>query len=597
MTFEYPQKFLNQDLFVTIGVSDNEDSSSDIIKVSVTDDWVPELIKTLPDVTLNEGETLKNVFDLDDYFTDPDKDALFYSFGETHVDVKIYDDHTVDIASLSEWSGTDTVTFRAEDPIGALAEDTILVTVKPINDPPTISGVPDLIVHFDYDYEFNLASYIHDKDNKTDQLRILTSDLEHIRFYENDHMLMVLNYPESMNGMTVRVTITVTDGIGSDTQVINITITDDYPPELVTNLPDIEFEEDTEIRRIFDLDNFFFDLDGDSLYYSYGHSNIIVTINSDNTVNFAAELNWYGIEIVKFRAIDPKGALTEDTIIVTVLPVNDAPIIQEIPSQEGKVGEMWVLDLTNYIEDVDNNITELELNVDSELVVISGLNLVFYANKPVSTDITLIVSDGDANTLQTFSLEFIAGESVVSVSDVFYWSILIIIIILILAFAVVYKKYKGSYLVEEVFLIHEDGTLLFHRSTRKHKSIDDDVLSGMLTAVQDFIKEGFSYDTPDQFPHAPSPYREARKINEWQVQQLKLEDHNILIERGNYAYIAIIFKGTSGWGLNRSVIKIMKDIEANYGDVLKDWSGRISKLKGIDKYIEPLIIENIQTKK
>ena len=75
----------------------------------------------------------------------------------------INNDHSVDISSYSEWSGIDTITFRAEDPIGALAEDTILVTVLPVNDPPKISGVPDLIVHYDYDYEFDLTTYITDK--------------------------------------------------------------------------------------------------------------------------------------------------------------------------------------------------------------------------------------------------------------------------------------------------------------------------------------------------------------------------------------------------------------------------------------------------
>ncbi|MCK5560047.1 MAG: PKD domain-containing protein [Thermoplasmata archaeon] len=591
VTYEYPISYLNQDVFVTITVSDSEDTSVDIIKISVTDDWVPELVEKLPDVVLEEGTIKENVFDLDDYFVDPDMDSLFYSYGETHVNVTINNDHTVDIASLSEWFGVDTVTFRAEDPIGALAEDTILVTVIPVNDAPTISGVPDLIVHYDYDYEFDLTSYIHDKDNDTSDLRVYTSDLDHIRFDDNSPMQIIVHYPLSMLGMTVPVTITVTDGIGSNAQVISITVSDDHPPELWNPLPDIEFEEDTELLRVFDLDNFFFDLDGDSLYYSYGYRNVFVSINDDNTVNFAAEPDWYGIEIVKFRAEDPEGALAEDTIVITVLPINDAPVVNDIPDQEGMVDEMWVLDLTYYLEDVDNNITELEINIDSDLVVVNGLKLVFYSERATSKEITMVVSDGDEYTIHTFNVNFIAGESVVTVSELFYWSILIIVIIIVVSLVVVVRKYKGNYKVEDIFVIHEDGTLLLHKTRRKKAAMDDDILSGMLTAVQDFIKEGFAYDAPDQFPHAPSPYREARKIDEWQLHQLKLEDHNILIERGASSYIAIIFTGTSGWRLERSIKQAIKGIEGKYGDILGKWSGRMSSLKGIDKFIEPLLSE------
>ena len=42
---------------------------------------------------LEEGEMKLNVFDLDEYFDDPDEDSLFYSFGETHVSVNINENH------------------------------------------------------------------------------------------------------------------------------------------------------------------------------------------------------------------------------------------------------------------------------------------------------------------------------------------------------------------------------------------------------------------------------------------------------------------------------------------------------------------------
>src|SRR3989304_39569 len=106
----------------------------------------PVLDLELPDVVMVEGERRVGVFDLDDYFTDPDQDALFYSGGYTHLNVTIHANHSVDVEAQSNWFGWEQVTFRAEDPTGAIAEDTIIITVLPIDDPPTIGNVPNLTV-------------------------------------------------------------------------------------------------------------------------------------------------------------------------------------------------------------------------------------------------------------------------------------------------------------------------------------------------------------------------------------------------------------------------------------------------------------------
>src|SRR4030067_415752 len=104
---------------------------------------------TPPDPVRGEGERRVGVFDLDDYFTDPDLDALFYSGGYTHLNVTIHANHYVDVEAHSNWFGWEQVTFRAEDPTGAIAEDTIIITVLPIDDPPPIRNGPNPPPRFD----------------------------------------------------------------------------------------------------------------------------------------------------------------------------------------------------------------------------------------------------------------------------------------------------------------------------------------------------------------------------------------------------------------------------------------------------------------
>jgi hypothetical protein len=593
VSFNYPESMVGRELYVTIIVSDGIGEGKEIIKVTVTDDWVPKVIEKLPDVILYEGAVIKNVFNLNDYFIDPDEDSLYYSYGETHVSVVIHKNGSVDVSSISEWSGIDTVTFRAEDPIGALAEDTIRVIVLPVNDPPVISGVPDLIVHFDYDYEFDLSNYIRDKDNNSYELKIFTNDHGHIRFDSNNNMIMIINYPESMNEMTVPVTITVSDGIASSSQVILITISDDYPPEVYKPLPDIEFDEDTKLIEFFDLDDYFFDLDGDSLYYTYGFTNIFVEINDDNTVNFGSTLNWYGIETITFRATDTHGAIAEYTIKATVIPVNDAPEISDIPAQKGMVEEMWVLDLAPFLADVDNNITELKILVDSEFVVVSGLTLVFYSERPVDKNLEIVVSDGEKNSTRTFNVTFSEGEQLIPVSRLFNWSIILILLILISCFLVVFRRYRGSFTVEEAFLFYENGRLIGHKTGKATNwdRMEDDVLSGMLITVQDFIKDSFDKKSKKRMVSQKQTNPNALDINEWQLQQLKLEGHNILIERGKFAYLAVVFSGTAGYRLNRLVKRTMKEFENRNADVLPDWNGEINSLTDIEQFLDPFINE------
>src|SRR5437870_10256089 len=46
----------------------------------------------------------------------------------------------------ADWWGQEEVSFRATDPTGAIAEDTILVTLLRVDAPPARSPVPDLRV-------------------------------------------------------------------------------------------------------------------------------------------------------------------------------------------------------------------------------------------------------------------------------------------------------------------------------------------------------------------------------------------------------------------------------------------------------------------
>jgi hypothetical protein len=536
----------------------------------------------MPDVVLEENSTLYDVFDLDDYFMDRDNDSLFFTSGYFHLRVDIDDDNTVDITSLGQWTGSELATFRAEDPIGAIVEDTILVTVRPVNDGPMISGVPDLVVHYDYPYSFDLSPYIEDLDNETSELSVWTSEPTNniwIQYYNN--LGIVVNYPAAMLGMTIPVTIFVSDGIETVSQQIEISVTEDHPPELRYKLPDIVFEEDTFLENAFTLSNYFIDLDNDTLYYTNGTTFINVVINENLTVDFSAPENWYGFETVTFRATDPYGALVEDKILVIVVPVNDPPVIGEIPRQDMKEGERWLLELSQFIYDIDNDLSDLIIALDSEssreYVELVGTILIFnYPEGTPSDVVTITVDDGQQET----SGDVVVGNPVSvptppTIWDLIPWPWLFAFFALALACVFAIYKKKSQYRVLNAFCIHDMGLPIAHVSRESSTELDDIVVSGMFTAVQDFINDSL----------------DGKSIkDDWELDEMRFGEHKILIERIPDLYFAVIFEGNGGKLRNR-INNLIEDIEEDYRDELDNWDGDLSKIAGIRDLMMGLIPE------
>jgi uncharacterized repeat protein (TIGR01451 family) len=584
VTYDFPESLVGQQVFVSLIIFDGNSSDSDTIQINITADYTPELTNDLPDIWLEEGEAKFGLFDLDDYFVDPDGDSLFYSFGETYVTVQINEDHSVDISSSTDWHGVDTVTFRARDPIGAIAEDTIYVTVTPINDPPVLTGLPEtFIVHYESDYSFDLTPYVSDKDNTHDELSLILSDV-YIRTDPLNHLKIIMNYPKELVGLEISVTLIVTDGLASGAQSVKIKVTNYWPPEIRRNLPDVSFFEDELVLDKFNLDNFFSDKDSDTLYYSYGQKYINITINKNHSVDFTADRNWHGVEIVTFRARDSTEAFVESVIKVTVVPVNDPPIIKPLPNQQLKAKQILKFDLTDYIDDIDNNITDLTITAESEKidVLISGRKLVIYSDEPLIDVIKITISDGSSTTTEPMLIEFQGDTPDASAYEDFLLSILLFMLVIITIFIsttgyVGYRRYFGDYEVDEVFWIYENGILISHVTPKKKiRQADKEIVSGMLTAILDFSEDAFAEIGKDKAG--------------CRIKEIQMDEKNILVERGKYTFLATVFYGRSGKKLYLKSGEVMKNLEGRYDTELIAWDGDCDELVGGNLIIKSILL-------
>lgn len=584
ITFTYPEEYFGTTVYPIVTVRDEAGAeASTLIAITVTDDNVPVLETELPDVTLWEDQFLQDHFDLDDYFSDPDGDSLYYVHGNTHINITIDPvDHTVDFWADTDWFGVETVSFKAIDPHNARAEDLIVVTVLPINDPPRIFGVPDLVVHYDtpadpdYNYTFDLAPYVSDVDNALQELNVTTSYPSYIQFYPPNNLRMVIHFPESMKGLTLDVVITVSDGVASDIETIKVTVSENWPPEMIQSLPDIFFLEDESYEDAFNISASFVDRDGDILFYSYGNLSVIVDINATTgLVSFSSVKDWFGSEIVTFRATDPLGGLAECGITVTVRPVNDEPVIEPIPKQVIHEGQDWTLDLREYVYDVDNSFSELEITLANgypNYVYHAGGIVVFEYPQGVRRDFVLItVSDGNRTSYASFEVEIIPQDTSSQPDTMsWFWFLLLLLLASIVA-SLILRKQLTTMRIEDAYVIYGSGKLIDHVTKHDSLKVDEDIFSAMLTAIKDYAEGSLT-----------------QRGAQARLRILEFGKKRILIERGRFIYLAVVYTGTE----TKKDLDVLKDvlerIEDKYQNDLKDWSGSLEELEGLEEEVKEI---------
>ncbi|UCF08668.1 MAG: hypothetical protein JSW28_02980, partial [Thermoplasmata archaeon] len=315
----------------------------------------------------------------------------------------------------NKWNivGTYTVRVRVTDGT-AFGFDTAQVEVTERKEPPTISDLGIVQVRYNDPYTIDLANYVTDVDTPLSEMEVILSNDSYISI---NGLKITLIYPEEMRGQTDFVDITVSDGLFTDNTTLGIEVTANYPPTLNEPIPDVGFDEDKVLSNAFNVNTYFDDRDGETLSFKANHTSgyLVVLIDENGWVTFRASPNWAGTELVVFRASDPNGAYKEDAILVTVSPVNDAPIIlREIPPQFKtiKENENWTIDLYDYFLDVDTPYLTFECN--NEEIQIDQVNHTATwvpGNNKKLRDVVFSASDGEYSvSLEPVDLEVVTPE-------------------------------------------------------------------------------------------------------------------------------------------------------------------------------------------
>jgi len=130
---------------------------------------------------------------------------------------------------------------------------------------------------------------------------------------------------------------------------------------------------------------------------------------------------------------------------------------------------------------------------------------------------------------------------------------------------------KG-FTLTDIFLIYVDGRLIKSVSfeTQLRDGMDEDIMSGMLTAITDFIQDSFKEDTGA-------------------LKTLQYGKMTIFLERGVGMYVAVVFHGNPVAELREKMRWLLIRLWKKYKYRLKVWDGSYDGLDGLSPMLRSMM--------
>src|SRR6056297_317412 len=414
-------------LVMTLGVHFSNVSAQPVLPGEpLKQNAFPEILN-IPDLFIRQGESV--MLELDSLVQDKDHEnySLIWQISSNESNLTIDVNNligNVTIESESNFTGEEIpVFFTVRDDSSGIARDTINVTVfqnvpnmpgEPgkLNSPPKIIDLPKIIFSSGSSSELYLDTLATDKDND-----ILTLDWE-ISSEESNINIEIDEISRTVKFSNV-------DGFVSDDIPVVFKVTDDslatdqvstflqvtqglpgLPPEpgkfnaspVISSIDSIGFREDEFVTV--GLDSLVRDIDDSDASIVWNISSEISEINIEydydlQTVKLSAPENFYGSNLpLSFTATDDSSASDTMNTFLYVLPVNDAPVIGDLPIFRLDEDAVLEVDLDTLVTDVDHEAADITWNivVDSEALS----DTVGYSFESTQTGLSIWDVDNDS---------------------------------------------------------------------------------------------------------------------------------------------------------------------------------------------------------
>lgn len=133
------------------------------------------------------------------------------------------------------------------------------------------------------------------------------------------------------------------------------------------------------------------------------------------------------------------------------------------------------------------------------------------------------------------------------------------------------KAAESKFMVEAVYLVYNDGRLLNHSTSEKQQT-DAEILTSMLSAVNDFVADSL-----------------GKKGN---IGNMQFGDNTIVIEKGKDCYIAAMAYGATTSDFRAAVKKGVSKVQREHMKDLTKWNGDVSLFDDCNTDLVKIILQS-----
>jgi len=284
-----------------------------------------------------------------------------------------------------------------------------------------------------------------------------------------------------------------------------------------------------------------------------------------------------GMYTVRLKVIDDNEAEGLSTLAVlvdrtppkiSVVDVTDQAFVGQIIPVSFNVTDSFEIASVILFYSVDDQVENIEMTP-------SGSNGLYIASLPAQNstkaiDIWVVATDSSNNTRQTGILSLQVQEEPMP-TDFYILGLMGALIIIGGGFYLVRRRY----MIDDVFVIFQDGCLISHESRRLKPGVDDELLSSMLVAIQEFVKDSFKDE------------------EETGIRRLDFGEKTVLVEKGMNVYMAVVLHGRGGENVQQRMQTVLGNIEDEFGEVLSEWNGDLERVRGVKERSRDLLNSGI----
>jgi hypothetical protein len=305
--------------------------------------------------------------------------------------------------------GEDSFSYKVINPDNSIPESedgTIYISISPQNDAPQVFSTifDQTLVEDSNGSQLSLDLFFIDVDNDPLEYEILSTNNEVVDISVDNNILFIVPY-EDQNSDPFSVSLTASDGELEVSQSFHIEVLSVNDPP-VANSSNQTFDEDNSVVIVLSGEDLEYDPLSFIIYQYPENGEISLDVN---LVTYEPHENYNGTDSFGFKTND--GEYNSDLAIVslTINPINDAPILDDIENQSINEDDTYEFNISG--SDVDQNELSYTAIIQDEVesYEVSGntLTVIPLQNMNGEIEIYVEVSDGALTDSKTFTLNII----------------------------------------------------------------------------------------------------------------------------------------------------------------------------------------------